>query len=176
MGVRWYLIVALICVSPMVSDVEHLLNMLVSHLYIILEKYLFRSFCLFSVTLFLLVVLYEFFIYSYIHPLSDMWFANIFSYSVGQYACSLCCFLFYFIFLKILFIFSKRGRKGEREGEKHWCERETLISCLLHTPNWGPGLQPRHVPWLGIETTTFWCIGWCSNQLSHPARVIVSFA
>ena len=31
--------------------------------------------------------------------------------------------------------------------------RETLASiyCLLHAPNWGPGPQPRHVPWLGIE-------------------------
>ena len=43
------------------------------------------------------------------------------------------------IFYKILFIFRERGREGERE-------EETSISCLLHTPNWGPGLQPRHVP------------------------------
>ena len=32
---------------------------------------------------------------------------------------------------------------------------ETLISCLLHTPNQGPGLQPGHVPQPGIETAIF---------------------
>ena len=31
-------------------------------------------------------------------------------------------------------------------------------------------LQPRYIPWLGIKLTTFWCTGWSSNQLSHPAR------
>ena len=45
-----------------------------------------------------------------------------------------------------LFIFRERGRKGEREGEKHPCERETFIGCLLQAPNQGPGLQPRPVP------------------------------
>ena len=54
-----------------------------------------------------------------------------------------------------MYLFRERGREGEREGEKHPCERETSISCLSHTPNWGPGLQPRHVPWLGIEPVTF---------------------
>ena len=28
-----------------------------------------------------------------------------------------------------------RGREGGREGEKHGCVRDTLIRCLLHTPN-----------------------------------------
>ena len=26
------------------------------------------------------------------------------------------------------------------------------------------------VPWLGIEPTTFWCMGWCSNQQSNTVR------
>ena len=55
---------------------------------------------------------------------------------------------FLFPFLKdfiYLFIF-ERGREGEREGEKHQCVRETSTSCLLHAPNWGLSLQPRHVP------------------------------
>ena len=33
-----------------------------------------------------------------------------------------------------LFIFRERGREGEREVEKHRCERETLIGHLLHMP------------------------------------------
>ena len=61
-----------------------------------------------------------------------------------------------FYFLRIyLFSFRERGREGEREGEKHRCVRDTWISCLSHNPNWGPGPQPRHVPWLGIEPVTF---------------------
>ena len=27
-----------------------------------------------------------------------------------------------------------------------------MCGCLLSTPYWGPGLQPRHVPQLGIKT------------------------
>ena len=38
-----------------------------------------------------------------------------------------------------------RERRREGEGEKHQCERETLIDC--HTsPDWGPNPQPRHMP------------------------------
>ena len=39
-----------------------------------------------------------------------------------------------FFFKCYLFIFRERGREGEREGEKHWCERETSVSCLLSDP------------------------------------------
>ena len=38
-------------------------------------------------------------------------------------------------FLKVLFIFRER----RREGEKHQCVRDTLISCLSHAPYWGAG-------------------------------------
>ena len=31
------------------------------------------------------------------------------------------------------------------------CAREILFSYLSHTPNWGPGPQPRHVPSIGIS-------------------------
>ena len=31
-------------------------------------------------------------------------------------------------------IFREKGRKGEKQGEKHTCERETPIHCLSHTP------------------------------------------
>ena len=44
------------------------------------------------------------------------------------------------------YIYFQRGEGREKEGEKHQCARETLISCLLCTPNLGPGLQPRQVP------------------------------
>ena len=47
--------------------------------------------------------------------------------------------------------------EGEREGEKR--VRETLTSCPWHTPYWGPGPQPRHVPRPGIEPVTLWFAG-----------------
>ena len=53
--------------------------------------------------------------------------------------------------------FRKREKKRERKA-RHWCERETLIGCLLY------------VPWPGIELATFWCMGRWSNQLSHWSR------
>ena len=53
----------------------------------------------------------------------------------------LALLIFYFRF--DLFIFRERGREGEREGEKHWCVRETSIGCLSRAPNQAPGPQPR---------------------------------
>ena len=55
---------------------------------------------------------------------------------------------FFFFFFKILFIFRERGRrKRGRETSVH----ERYSDHLSPAPSWGPGLQPRHVPWLGIK-------------------------
>ena len=42
----------------------------------------------------------------------------------------------------------------------------------LYAPDWGPGPQPRCVPWLGIEP---WLTGWCSIYWATPSRAIVFF-
>ena len=47
------------------------------------------------------------------------------------------CFLKDFIYL-----FSERGREGERGGEKE----TSMCGCLSHVPRWVHVLQPKYVP------------------------------
>ena len=70
-----------------------------------------------------------------------------------------------FSFLKrfYLFIFTG-GKEGEREGKKHVC------GCLSDAPYQGPGLQPRHVPWLGIEPAKPLVHRPALNPLSHTSQ------
>ena len=75
-----------------------------------------------------------------------------------------CCWLKprYSFFLRFyLFTFREWGRR-EKEGEKHSC----VVAFY-----WGPCLQPRHVPWLGIEPETLGFSGQCSVHWVTPARV-----
>ena len=45
-----------------------------------------------------------------------------------------------------------------------------MCGGLSSAPYWGPGPQPRHVPWLGIELATFWFTGLRSVHCTTPAR------
>ena len=64
-----------------------------------------------------------------------------------------------------IYLFLERG-KGERKRG-----RETsMCGCLSHTSHRGPGLQPRHVPWLGIEPAILWFTGQHSIHWATPAR------
>ena len=76
-----------------------------------------------------------------------------------------CVRILFFKFLK--FIFRERRWEGERE-------RNINVWLLLAHPYWGPGPQPRHVPWLGIEPVTLCFTGWHSIHWATPARALDS--
>ena len=46
-----------------------------------------------------------------------------------------------------------------------------MCGCLSHAPYGGPGLQPRHVPGLGIVAGTLYLAGWHSIHGATPARM-----
>ena len=50
-----------------------------------------------------------------------------------------------------------------------------MCGCLSCVPHWGPGLQPRHVLWLGIEPVTLWFTGLHSDHWATPARCVQVF-
>ena len=71
---------------------------------------------------------------------------------------------------KILFIyFRQRGREGK--------EKEGNINVWLPLTHlyWGPGLKPRHVPWLGMEPATLWFAARAQSTEPHRPGLVFRF-
>ena len=99
--------------------------------------------------------------------LSEKWFFLIF-YSIEQ---KIPGFYFLFIFKDFIYIFLERGEGRRKRG------RETsMCGCLSHVPHWGPGWQPRHLPWLGIEPVALWFTSWRSMPGQIPRLLKASIA
>ena len=93
-------------------------------------------------------------------------------YSEQQKCLNLKEYILLFLFFKdfIYLLLRERRREGERERERNinvW-EKHWLVAS--HTPNWGTGPEPRHVPWLGIKLVTFWFTDQHSIHWATPAR------
>ena len=85
------------------------------------------------------------------------------TYNINLLIFSLSLNLSLSLFFSKILIF-ERERKGRRKRG-----RETsMYACLSWAPQWGPGPQFRHVPWLGIEPSSFWCAGPRSTEVHQP--------
>ena len=94
---------------------------------------------------------------------------------------NLFMYIFLYLYLHILmhysvprhfFIFLEkdRGREGEREKEKHQCEREALISCLSYTPSSGTEPATQAGALTGNWTRDLSLCRVTSNPLSHISQ------
>ena len=80
------------------------------------------------------------------------------------------CVFYKYFFIKNLFIyFLERGEGREK------ARTTSVPGCLSYAPYWGPGPQPRHVPWLGIEPATLCFAGRHSIHWATPARLHLVF-
>ena len=82
---------------------------------------------------------------------------------------SITMYSHFFSFLNFIYLFLEKEEGREKERE----ENINVWLPLAHHPALpGPGLQPRHVPWLGIKPRTLWFTGRRSTHWATPARTL----
>ena len=64
-------------------------------------------------------------------------------------------YLFILFFKDRFYLLILREGKGRRKRGRG----TSMCGCLSWAPDWGPGPQPRRVPWLGIKLATVWFAG-----------------
>ena len=83
------------------------------------------------------------------------------------------CLCVYGLYTPLLFLERGEERQKGRKRKHQW---DWLpLASPQHSPNQGPGLQPRHLSWLGIKPAVLWFSGQCSIHWDTPARAICSF-
>ena len=77
-------------------------------------------------------------------------------------------------FKDFIYLLLERGEGREKERERNNNVREKHWLGASHTcPDRGSNLQPRHVPWLGIELAAFYLVEQCSTNWATPFRAII---
>ena len=75
-------------------------------------------------------------------------------------------FCLFFSFKDFIYLCLERGEGKEKERERNIHARPL--------PHWGPGPQPKHVSWLGIEPVTLWFAGQHSIHWATSVRAAFS--
>ena len=81
-----------------------------------------------------------------------------------EYITSTLWRLWILFFKDFIYLFSERGEGRKRGRETSMC------GCLSHAPYWGPGLKPRHVPWLGNQASDPLVCRPALNPLSNTSQ------
>ena len=64
----------------------------------------------------------------------------------------------------------REGKGGRNKGKE-----TSVCGCLWRGPHWGPGLQPRHVPLLGIKPATLWFTACAQSTELHQPGPVTAF-
>ena len=65
--------------------------------------------------------------------------------------------------------FRERKKEEEREGEKHWCDRNIDWFPFIHVPNGDWTCNPALCPDQESNPWPFWFMRQCSNSVSHTS-------